>query len=64
VELIRTVDGSKHVAFVPELLIDIDDSGKRYLPFQAAVKFSNWRSLGESRALNDEVPQIAFKWRL
>ena len=63
-ELVRSVDGSRHLAFVPELLLDIDNSGKRYLPFQAAVKVANWRSLAERRSLDEEVPQIAFKWRL
>lgn len=63
-ELVRTVDGSKHIAFVPELLLDIDNSTKRYLPFQAAVKIANWRGLTDRESQEGLVPQIAFKWRL
>lgn len=63
-ELVRTTDGSKHVAFVPELLLDVDTAGKRYLPFQASVKFANWRSLAERESLDEQALQVTFKWQL
>lgn len=63
-ELVRTLDGGRHFAFVPELKLDIDDSRARYLPFQASIKYANWRSTTSDRAFAEQVPQIAFKWRL
>ena len=63
-ELVRTVDGDKQLAFVPELLVDLDNSRTRYLPFQASLKFANWRSLQDRASLDEQVPQLMFKWRL
>lgn len=63
-EVVRTIDGSRHVAFVPELLLDIDNTGKRYLPFQASVKYANWRSMAERESLTDQALQVTFKWQL
>lgn len=63
-ELVRTIDGGRHLAFIPELHVDMGDNETRYLPFQASVKLANWRSLGDRTALLEVVPQIAFRWRL
>ncbi len=63
-ELVRTVDGTRHLAFVPELLLDLSGLQARYLPFQASVKFTNWRSVSEKHSLEEKVPQLTFKWRL
>jgi hypothetical protein len=63
-ELVRTIDGGKHVAFVPELLLDLSDAPARYLPFQASLKLAHWRSLAEKQSLDERVPQLTFKWRL
>lgn len=63
-ELVRTIDGEKHVAFVPELRIDLSDAPAHYLPFQASLKLAHWRSLAEKQSLDERVPQLTFKWRL
>lgn len=63
-EMVRTVEGGRHMALVPELLIDLSDQRSRYLPFEASVKFAHWRSVSEKYSLEDQVPQITFKWRL
>lgn len=63
-ELVRVVDGEKHVAFVPELLFDVSSRGDSYLPFQASLRMAHWRSLAEKHALDDRVPQLTFRWRL
>lgn len=63
-EMVRTVDGGRHLAFVPELLVDLDDRQSLFLPFQASVKFSNWRSVSDKQSLEEKVPQITFKWQL
>lgn len=63
-ELVRTIDGARHVAFVPELLLDLSDAPAHYLPFQASLKLAHWRSLAEKQSLDERVPQLTFKWRL
>jgi len=63
-ELVRTIDGGRHVAFVPELLFDLSDAQSSYLPFQASLKMANWRSFAEKQSLDERVPQLTFKWRL
>ena len=63
-ELVRTVDGGRHLAFVPELLFDLSELENSYLPFQASFKFANWRNIGEREALDERAPQLMFKWRL
>lgn len=63
-ELVRVVDGEKHVAFVPELLFDLSGQEGNYLPFQASLRMAHWRSLTEKHALDDRVPQLTFRWRL
>lgn len=61
-EVVRTLDGDRQVAFVPELLLDLSDGNA--LPFQATVKYANWRSVSDKTSLDEKVPQITFKWRL
>lgn len=63
-ELVRTLGGEKHVAFVPEVLIDLGGKPEGYLPFQASLKMAHWRSLAEKQSLDERVPQLSFKWRL
>lgn len=63
-EMVRTTEGGRHLAFVPELLVDLARGETRYLPFQASLKLAHWRSLSEREALDDVVPQLAFRWRL
>lgn len=63
-ELVRVVDGQRHVAFVPELLFDLSGQEGNYLPFQASLRMAHWRSLTEKQALDDQVPQLTFRWRL
>lgn len=63
-ELVRVVDGEKHVAFVPELLFDLAGQQGNYLPFQASLRMAYWRSLAEKEALDERVPQLSFRWRL
>jgi hypothetical protein len=63
-EVVRTIDGSRQVAFVPELLVDLDAGNVGLLPFQASVKYGNWRSLSARESLDEKVPQVVFKWRL
>jgi hypothetical protein len=63
-ELVRVVDGARHVAFVPELLFDPSRQEESYLPFQASLRLAHWRSLAEKHALDDRVPQLTFRWRL
>lgn len=63
-EMVRIVDGGRHLTLVPELLLDLGDQRLRYVPFQASVKFANWHSVSEKYSLVDQVPQITFKWRL
>jgi hypothetical protein len=63
-ELVRTIDGGRQVAFVPELLLDLSEQTGSYLPFQASLKFANWRSFAEKAALDERVPQLTFKWRI
>lgn len=63
-ELVRTTEGDRHLAFVPELLFDLSDEEQSYLPFQASLKIAHWRSLAEKEALDERVPQLMFKWRL
>lgn len=62
-EMVRTGDGSRHLALVPELLVALGDQ-PRYVPFEASVKFANWRSASERQALDEKVAQVTFKWRL
>jgi hypothetical protein len=63
-ELVRTVDGGRQVAFVPELLVDLSDRAESYLPFQASLRLAHWRSLAEKESLDERVPQLMFKWKL
>lgn len=63
-ELVRTIDGDRHVAFVPELLVDLSGRPESYLPFQASVRIAHWRSLAEKQSLDERAPQLLFKWRL
>lgn len=63
-ELVRVVDGEKHVAFVPELLFDLAGQQGNYLPFQASLRLAHWRSLVEKEVLDERVPQLTFRWRL
>ena len=63
-ELVRTIDGERHVAFVPELLFDLSEARQSYLPFQASLRMAHWRSLAEKQSLDERVPQLMFKWRL
>lgn len=63
-ELVRTLDGAKHVAIVPEVLLDLDGKPESYLPFQVSLKMAHWRSLAEKQSLDERVPQLSFKWRL
>jgi len=63
-ELVRTIDGDRHLAFVPELLFDLTEGRQAYLPFQASLRVANWRSLAEKQSLDERVPQLMFKWRL
>lgn len=63
-EMVRMIEGGRHLAFVPELLVDLARGETRYLPFQASLKLANWRSFSERAALDDVVPQLAFRWRL
>lgn len=64
VELVRTIDGDRHLAFVPELLFDLSEGKQAYLPFQASLRVAHWRSLAEKQSLDERVPQLMFKWRL
>lgn len=64
VELVRTIDGDRHLAFVPELLFDLSEGKQAYLPFQASLRIAHWRSLAEKQSLDERVPQLMFKWRL
>jgi hypothetical protein len=63
-DLVRTVDGGRHVAFVPEVTFDLSDTGATYLPFQASLRLAHWRSIADTHALEERVPQITFHWRL
>ena len=63
-ELVRTIDGDRFVAVVPELLIDLAGAETRYLPFQASLKHANWRSVAEKAAMDERVLQLTFQWRL
>lgn len=63
-ELVRTLGGERFVAVVPELLLDLPPEGTRFLPFEASLKYANWRSLAEKQSLDERVPQLTFKWRI
>lgn len=63
-ELVRTVGGERYVAMVPELRMEFGGGKARYLPFEASLKYANWRSLQDRRSLDEQVPQLAFKWRI
>lgn len=62
-ELVRTVEGRRAIAVVPELTVDLRDEAI-YLPFQASLRLAHWRSLAEKASLDDRVPQMMFRWRL
>jgi hypothetical protein len=63
-EVVRTVDGDRQLAFVPELLVDLDPGNAGLLPFQATLKYGNWKSVSERRSLDEQAVQIMFKWRV
>jgi hypothetical protein len=64
VEVVRTIDGGKHLAFVPELIFDMDGATDGRLPFQASVRYGNWRSVAEKKSLEEKAVQVVFKWQL
>lgn len=62
-ELIRTGDGSRRVAFIPELTVDGDALTGSKLGFSASVRYAHWRRLGKTEAEDYAVPQLMFRWR-
>lgn len=63
-ELVRMTDGSRQLAFVPELSVDGDVLLRRDLGFSAAVRYAHWRGTGAKDAQDFEVPQLLFRWNL
>jgi hypothetical protein len=63
-ELVRTIDGDRQFAMVPELLLNVDALTGGKAGFTASVKYGNWRSVSDKRSLDDKVPQLTFRWRL
>ena len=62
-ELVRTQDGARQAAFVPELLLDFGALTNRPIAFSASLKYSKFRSLHDKRSLDEDMPQLSFNWR-
>jgi hypothetical protein len=62
-ELVRTRDGARQAAFVPELMLDLGALSARPIAFSVSLKYTSFRSLHDKRALDAEVPQLGFTWR-
>lgn len=63
-ELVRTRDGARQLAFVPELCIDASAITRGRLGFSAAVRYSHWRGIGDKESQDFSVPQLVFRWKL
>lgn len=63
-ELVRTGDGSRQLAFIPELTVDGNALSGNKLGFSASVRYSHWRRLGAREAEDFAVPQLMFRWSI